>query len=344
MDELKTNSSQLGGKVIEATDTQTVIPVVLMKERVTNGALKLYSEFAPHAHWFEGVPIIPPHKAGDPPANHLTQKAGKIRNVRLNADKKRVEAEAILFNDRIAPGDLERIKAGEPFGGSIGYYCNDEKLSEPQTWEDGTEYKSIERGPFFADHFSMVPVGACPLPECGFNVNAAIESEKDDSMTDIEQPEIKANTDDKAAPVINVAPPNVNVDLSVVLTKLDAIGTEVAGLKANIASKDAEIASLKQAEELRANAAKAQAEQAAKAGFRSILKANFQAEVETLYPAYVANPAMWIVTNADKLDLAQKAVIEPAGQAFVPHVNTEDVNPFEAAGEAAAAGMIKGGA
>ena len=163
-------------------------------------------------------------------------------------------------------------------------------------------------------------------------------------MTDIEQPEIKANTDDKAAPVINVAPPNVNVDLSVVLTKLDAIGTEVAGLKANIASKDAEIASLKQAEELRANAAKAQAEAAAKAGFRSILKANFQAEVETLYPAYVANPAMWIVTNADKLDLAQKAVIEPAGQAFVPHVNTEDVNPFEAAGEAAAAGMIKGGA
>lgn len=341
MEELRTNSSQLGGKVVEATDTQTVIPVVLMKERVTNGALKLYSEFAPHAHWFEGVPIIPPHKAGDPPANHLTQKAGKIRNVKLNADKRRVEAEAILFNDRIAPGDLDRIKAGEPFGGSIGYYCNDEKLSEPQTWEDGTEYKSIERGPFFADHFSMVPVGACPLPECGFNVNS-----QDDSMTEVEQPEIKANAEIKPADAPKIEPPQVNVavDLTAVLTEMKSMRSDFAELKANISTKDAEIAALKAAEELRANAAKAQAEAAAKAGFRSILKANFQAEVETLYPAYVANPAMWIVTNADKLDLAQKAVIEPVGQPFVPHVNTETENPFEAAGEAAAAGMIKGGA
>ena len=165
-------------------------------------------------------------------------------------------------------------------------------------------------------------------------------------MTDVVEPsitDVKVNADVKPAEVV---PPQVNVavDLTAVLTEMKSMRSDFAELKANISTKDAEIAALKAAEELRANAAKAQAEQAAKAGFRSILKANFQAEVETLYPAYVANPAMWIVTNADKLDLAQKAVIEPAGQAFVPHVNTEDVNPFEAAGEAAAAGMIKGGA
>lgn len=347
MEELRSNSSQLGGSVIEATDTQTIIPVVLMKERVTNGALKLYSEFAPHAHWFEGVPIIPPHKPGDPPVNHLTQKAGKIRNVRLNAEKRRVEAEAIIFNDRIAPGDLEKIKSGEPFGGSIGYYCNDEALPEPQKWEDGTEYKSIERGPFFADHFSMVPVGACPLPECGFNINAAIE--RDDSMTEEvkTEPEIKANAEDTVLHEAKFEPPvvNVAVDLSAVLTEMKSMRSDFAELKANISTKDAEIAALKAAEELRTNTAKEQAEQAAKAGFRSILKANFQSEVETLYPAYVANPAMWIVTNAEKLDLAQKVTVEPMGQPFVPHVNSETADPFEAAGIAAAESMMpKGGA
>ncbi len=332
MEELRSNSSQLGGSVIEATDTQTIIPVVLMKERVTNGALKLYSEFAPHAHWFEGVPIIPPHKPGDPPVNHLTQKAGKIRNVRLNAEKRRVEAEAIIFNDRIAPGDLEKIKSGEPFGGSIGYYCNDEALPEPQKWEDGTEYKSIERGPFFADHFSMVPVGACPLPECGFNINAAIE--RDDSMTEEvkTEPEIKANAEDTVLHEAKFEPPvvNVAVDLSAVLTEMKSMRSDFAELKANISTKDAEIAALKAAEELRTNTAKEQAEQAAKAGFRSILKANFQSEVETLYPAYVANPAMWIVTNAEKIDLAQKATVEPMGQAFVPHVNAQKDEELEA--------------
>lgn len=333
MSELRTNSSQLGGSVIEATDTQIVIPVVLMKERVTNGALKLYDEFAPHAHWFEGVPIIPPHKPGDPPVNHLTQKAGKIRNVRLNAEKRRVEAEAILFNDRIAPGDLDRIKAGEPFGGSIGYYCNDELLSEPQTWADGTEYKSIERGPFFADHFSMVPVGACPLPECGFNINSVIK--RDDSMTEIEpkvEPEIKANAEVKPATSEPLVTELIKANAQIAEDKLTGyftafelkMNSRFDALDKTIAAKDTEIAALKQAEDLRANAAKEQAEQAAKAGFRSILKANFQAEVETLYPAYVANPAMWIVTNAEKLDLAQKATVEPIGAAFVPHVNSDE--------------------
>ncbi len=326
--DVKTNSSQMGGKLIEATDSQTIIPVVLMRERVTNGALKKYEEFAPHAHWFEGVPIIPPHHAGDPPVSHLTQKAGKIRNVKLNADLKRVEAEAILFNDRIAPGDLERIKNGEPFGGSIGYYCNEEKLESPLKWEDGTEYKTIERGPFFADHFSMVPVGACPLPECGFNVNAS-EIKEPDNMTDPIVPAVdplKANV--AIDPVVPAVAPQVNVenkiDLSAVLTKIDALSGVVAELKANTAAKDEEIKALKEAESLRQNAINEQADQAAKAGFAAILNANAKAALDTLYTEYVKSPALWIVTNADKIDLAPKATVTPLGQPFVPHVNAEE--------------------
>jgi len=325
---VKTNSSQMGGKIIEATDTQTIIPVVLMRERVTNGALKKYEEFAPHAHWFEGVPIIGPHKQGDPPVSHTTSKAGKLRNVRLNSELKRVEAEAILFNDRIAPGDLERIKNGEPFGGSIGYYCNDEILSSPQKWEDGTEYTRIEKGPFFADHFSMVPNGACPLPECGFNVNNQV-----DNMTDETKIEV-APTKAVEAPKTNAVqvtpePPTVNVavDLSTVLTEMKSLGTQIAEIKTNMANKDAEIASLRAAEEVRINAQRATEDKLIAETVERMLLPAFKGEKDAHIAAFKANSALWIAQNTDKIDFAAYAKsvkIEPSSTAFVPHVNADD--------------------
>jgi len=326
LSDLLTNS----GNAIDITDDATIIPVVLQAEGVRNGSLQRFEEFSKDYRWYEGIPVIPEseHYPGCHPAGNKSNKVGQIRNVRLNADKRRVEADAILFNDKFNPDDLARIRAGEKFGGSIGFWADTEK-TEAQTWQDGRAYTAIEKN-FFGDHFAITGKPACPLGICGFNVNSI--TERTDSMTEEvkTEPEIKANAE--GAPTINVEPPQVNVavDLTAVMNKLDAIGGEVATLKANIESKDAEIAALKAAEELRANAAKEQAEQAAKAGFRSILKANFQAEVETLYPAYVANPAMWIVTNAEKIDLAQKATVEPMGQAFVPHVNAQKDEELEA--------------
>lgn len=337
MSELKTN----GGNAIDVTDEATIIPVVLQAEGVRNGSLQRFEEFSKDYIWYEGIPVLPEseHYPGCPPAGNKSNKVGQIRNVRLNAEKRRVEADAILFNDKFNPDDLARIKSGERFGGSIGFWADTEK-TDAQTWQDGRTYTAVEKN-FFGDHFAITGKPACPLGSCGFNVNSQIE--KDDSMTEVEQPEIKANTEIKPAEVV---PPQVNVavDLSTVLTKLDAIGTEVAGLKANIASKDAEIATLKAAEEVRVNAAKEAAIAAAKAGFAGMLKANFQSDLDKLYAEYAANPAVWVITNREKIDLAEKVTIQPAGQPFVPHVNTEDVNPYEAAGEAAAASMIKVGA
>lgn len=336
------NNAEFGGKVLYKDDQITVVPTAIMQERVTNGAMKLYDEFKDSVHWWKNKPIIPPHKPGDPPVNHRTKIAGKVLDAWLNPDLKRIDGVALFYNARIAPDDLKRIWEGEKFGNSPGYYCNDEAL--PGTWE-GVEFKTTERGPYYPDHLSMVPRGACPLPHCGFSVDVPVDEARIARLLDglklnfgvIEmteevktEPEIKANAE--VAPTINVEPPQVNVavDLTAVLTEMKSMRSDFAELKANISTKDAEISALKAAEELRANAAKEQAEQAAKAGFRSILKANFQAEVETLYPAYVANPAMWIVTNAEKIDLAQKATVEPIGQAFVPHVNIEEDEELKA--------------
>ena len=140
--------------------------------------------------------------------------------------------------------------------------------------------------------------------------------------------ETKANAEVKPdeAPVINVAAPTVNVDLSTVLIEMKSMRDEFATLKQNISEKDIKIKSLKDAETVRQNAARDQADAAAKAGFAAILNANAKMDVEKLYPEYVKAPAPWIVTNTKLLDVKgiENSTITPVGQAFVPHVNEED--------------------
>ena len=166
-----------GGKILYQDDKVTVVPCVLMAEGVQNGALKPFEEFydaegLEGALWFEGVPITREH----PPSHvtHLTPKIGKIRNVQPDVDGRRITAEATLFNDRLTPEEMKRLEAGEMMGGSIGFWCNDEPLDEPLIWQDsGEEYNTIQRAPFFGDHFALVADPACPVGVCGFNVNSA---------------------------------------------------------------------------------------------------------------------------------------------------------------------------
>jgi len=165
-----------GGKILYQDDKITVVPCVLMAEGVQNGALKPFEEFYDPAGlegalWFEGVPITREH----PPSHvtHLTPKIGKIRNVQPDVDGRRITAEAALFNDRLTPDEKKKLEAGEMMGGSIGFWCNDEPLDEPLIWQDsGDEYNTIQRAPFFGDHFALVADPACPIGVCGFNVNS----------------------------------------------------------------------------------------------------------------------------------------------------------------------------
>jgi len=341
------------GKVLYKDDDITVLATTIMQERVTNGAMKLYDEFKDSVHWWKNKPVIPPHAQGDPPVNHRTKIAGKVLDAWLNPEKRSIDGATLFYNARIAPNDLTRMWEGEKFGNSPGYYCNDEAL--PGTWE-GTEYKTTERGPYYPDHLSMVPRGACPLPHCGFNLEVPVDEARIARLLDgiklnfevqrmteeIPKAEVpKTNAEIKPTEAI---PPTVNVavDLSTVLTRLDAISTEFATLKANIAEKDTKIATLEAAETIRQNAAKEQAIAAAKAGFAAILNANAKMDIEKLYPEYEKSPALWIVTNTKLLDVKgiEAGIITPAGQPFVPHINATDEDPYEAAGAKAADDMI----
>jgi len=341
--EMKTNASSMGGKVIEETDEITVIPAVLMAEGVRNKGLHRYEDFSRDVRWFEGVPIVPPHFASDPSASLVTQKTsklGQIRNVKLNAEKRRVEAEAVLFNHKFDPDDLARIKTGEAFGGSIGFWADDERLPETQTWSDGKEYNRIEKN-FFGNHFSIVADPACPLGTCGFNVNEANE------MTETPKPAEtpKVNADDEAKEIIEAPKVNVenHIDLSTVLNKLDALAGDFATFKTNAEADKAEIARLKAAEDVRINAQKNAEDALVLSTLTSMLLPAFKDKNAEYFPAFKGNAALFIAQNPDKIDLAAFAkvpVISPTGQAFVPHVNSSDEDPYEAAGAKAAENML----
>ena len=344
---MKTNASQFGGKVIEENDEITVIPAVLMAEGVRNKGLHRYEDFSRDVRWFEGVPIVPPHLASDPGASLVTQKTsklGQIRNVKLNAEKRRVEAEAVLFNHKFNPDDLARIKTGEAFGGSIGFWADDEPLAENKTWLDGKEYNHIEKN-FFGNHFSIVADPACPLGTCGFNINA---KEPDIMVEEIkaDTPKVNAEIKPEGSPNINVEAPKVNVavDLSTVLNKIDALAGDFAAFKTNAEADKAEIARLKAAEDVRINAQKGAEDALVLSTLTSMLLPAFKDKTNEYFPAFKGNAALFIAQNPDKIDLAAFAkvpVISPTGQAFVPHVNASDEDPYEAAGAKAAEDMIK---
>lgn len=172
---MRTNRAEFGGKIIYQDEKITVVPCVLMAEGVQNGGLKQFEEFydpegLEGALWFEGVPIVREH----PPVavTHKTPKIGRIRNVEPDIENRRVKSEAVLFNDRLTPDEMEAIEKGEMLGGSIGYWCEEEPLDEPETWTDGTAYSHIEKAPFFGDHFALTADPACPVGVCGFNVDS----------------------------------------------------------------------------------------------------------------------------------------------------------------------------
>lgn len=166
---------KFGGKVLYKDDKITIVPCILMAEGVQNGALKPFDEFydpegLEGALWFEGVPIVREHPAST--VTHLTPKIGRVRNVEPDPEGRRIKSEAVIFNDRLTPAEMKAIDAGEMLGGSIGFWCEDEPLNESQIWTDGEEYNTIQRAPFFGDHFALTTDPACPVGVCGFNVES----------------------------------------------------------------------------------------------------------------------------------------------------------------------------
>lgn len=356
------------GKILYQDDKITVVPCVLMAEGVQNRALKPFEEFydpegLEGALWFEGVPITREHPPGH--VTHLTPKIGRIRNVQPDVDNRRITAEAVLFNDRLTPDEMKKIEAGDMLGGSIGFWCNDELLDEPQIWADtGEEYSVIQKAPFFGDHFALVQDPACPVGVCGFNIESRSQShddckckkqlevnklpdetkaaageqpvteEKEPPAGDPKPPEVDAKTPEARPQETTVD--NSNPSQSVVMQMDSKLLERFNALEAKIDSQAREIASLKEDKVAREAAMKVEQDKKISEGLKANFDQAYQLDWDKYWPeiqknginAFLANPE-----HAKHWDVkGEKRQIVPIGATFVQHNSDSDEAEFDALG------------
>lgn len=144
-------------------------------------------------------------------------------------------------------------------------------------------------------------------------------------------PEIKANAEQKPeepkveAPKVNTEEPK-KIEETPKEDPFLKINARFEALEASIKAKDAEIKTLKDAEALRQNEAKAASEALYLNKIFLRLNAAAQQDWETVHlPAIKTNFQQWVL-DSSHLFKTQKSTdpITPSGQPFVPHVNAED--------------------
>lgn len=358
------DKARFGGKMLYQDEKVTVVPCILMAEGVQNGALKPFEEFydpngLEGALWFEGVPITREHPPGH--VTHITPKIGRIRNVQPDVDGRRIAAEAVLFNDRLTPEEMKKLEDGEMMGGSIGFWCNDELLDEPQIWADsGEEYRIIQRAPFFGDHFAMVTDPACPVGVCGFNVESRSRSDDcnckkrmevnklpdetkvaadEQSVTDRKE----SHAGDPEPPEGDAKTPEAETSQNVVMEMDSKFLERLNALEAKIDSQAKEIASLKEDNKVlkedraaREAAMKAEQEKKISEGLKANFDQAYQMEWDKYWPeiqknginAFLANPE-----HAKHWDVkTERRQIIPVGAAFVQHNSDSEEAEFDALG------------
>lgn len=156
-----------------------VVPVVMIREGVLNGALLTREEFGAFPAAWDGrpVPVLHPEDSGEPiSANSprvLERTIGKLFQTHVEGDKLKAEAwidvqkaQALGFGPM-----LETLEAGTPgMEVSTGYFSD----SEPAEGEfNGRPYTEIHRN-IRPDHLALLPgeIGACSWADgCGVRAN-----------------------------------------------------------------------------------------------------------------------------------------------------------------------------
>jgi len=194
-----------GSKVLRETDEFIEIPVIPMREGVFTGTdgiptFKPYEVIKRDAHWLEGQPILRGHTLPTEIVTYKHNRIGKLLNVRPRDDKRDVIAVARYFKSKITPEELERIRSGMPYDGSIAYTC---KTVMKDGEFNGEKYNAVETEGYHFYHFAEVPEGACSVDKgCGFNLNEKYngdvmvkKNEKKIDETEIEDEEFVTDED-----------------------------------------------------------------------------------------------------------------------------------------------------
>lgn len=281
------NSIDIGSKIIYEDDDILEIPAVFAKEGVFTGTdgqprLKTFEALQESAKWFLGVPVTSGHISNGwiTPSD---RRIGQIVQVRARPEKKDIFGTVRFFKKSLTQEELKKIKSGEPFDGSIGYYTNIK--SDSGKYEDAT-YDAVEIGPYVIVEYAALfdGVGACSCRDgCGFHLNNKI----DDCHTGDEMSE---NIED----VKNDTEQTIKQD-SVADTEMSqnsvAVDSDLKQKIEELTEKIREIESKNSAMITQVNLVK----------FMNMLAPAYRDDANELYNNFVADPITWLESNRSKL-------------------------------------------
>lgn len=174
---LKANLSAGASKKTIANVEYLIVPVVMLRQTVVNGAYVDINELVPAA--WNGVPVTLQHpmEGGKPVSANsphvLAQwQVGTIFNAKMEGDKLMAEAwidiaKVITLNQQAL---LVRLESGEPMDVSTGYFADH---TEVRGVYNGKEYVETHQG-IKPDHLALLPdvQGACNWSDgCGVRAN-----------------------------------------------------------------------------------------------------------------------------------------------------------------------------
>lgn len=155
-----------------------VVPVVMLREAVVNGAFVAADELVPHG--WNGVPVTVGHpKTGEgfvtanEPATLTKWSIGRIFGATVEKAKLKGEAWIdVLRANKIAPGLIEALEAGDEMDVSTGYFPVEKKR---EGVFNGKDYARTHHN-LIPDHLALLPneEGACSWADgCGVRNNTS---------------------------------------------------------------------------------------------------------------------------------------------------------------------------
>jgi hypothetical protein len=310
--EISVESIQIGPGILRREGRFLVVPVHLTHEGVANGTLKRWNEIydpdeVDGVNSFEGCPITRSH----PPigrADETTLTLGRLRNVKVDMEKKRADCEAWLVEKRLTGTEKEALESGQPVRGSLGYLSRKKYYADTKFWDDGSAYTTEILKPFFGDHYALlneIEDPACPT--CGFNVlpqTESVDTESDIMMTNCPYENNPAPSPEDGVDIMETentpAKPEINIEalLKEGIEKANASLLEkIASLENRLETYETEVAAKakKDAEAL---------DLERKTAFAKMLKPAFSAEVDKYYlDAKAMGESLWFAANPDKMQV-----------------------------------------
>jgi len=173
---LRGNALQGSRREIFLGQEHLVVPLVMLRQTVVNGAFVQLGELAPEG--WNGAPVT----IGHPEVNGVSVTAntptvlqkwrvGQIFNARLDGDKLKAEAWInVAQAEAFRSGIIALLEGGQQMDVSTGYFSTDEKKSGTF---NGKQYNAVSYD-LKPDHLALLPdeEGACSWADgCGVRVN-----------------------------------------------------------------------------------------------------------------------------------------------------------------------------